>query len=464
MILCLLAVKNRKRSFDSLDKKEHPFRKLYFLAAMAVEKTGMGVKSAESLDPALKKILVKENVERENYLYLLKKLTNVFLIVSAVLIIGLMSALAEYGEETVKSLERDDHGGSVKVYDLEAQYRGKRQDVSLSIAAEKMTADEVLEFFHSSFPQVKKIMLAGNESADNVTESLNFISEYEGISIYWEISDRKAVGYNGEIRKEALSEEPLLISISAVFTMDNVSESFEIPLSIKVKSRDRQELLLEEIIENIEENNSVNEKEVRLPEEIEGYRIIFRTVKGTDSFIFLIFGVIAALAVLIFYDRGLEDKLKKRQKELAYDYPELVTRLSLLYEAGLSIRAAFERILQDEERKKKKDRYVYREIRLMLEKIKSGVSEREAYAQFGKRCGSYSYIKLGNILEQNLHKGTKGMKTLLKQEVQSCFEERKRLARKKGEAASTKMLIPMVIMLLIVIVIIAVPAFINMRI
>ena len=34
--------------------------------------------------------------------------------------------------------------------------------------------------------------------------------------------------------------------------------------------------------------------------------------------------------------------------------------------------------------------------------------------QFGRRCGLYPYIKLGNLLEQNLSKGTKGMKELLK--------------------------------------------------
>ena len=65
------------------------------------------------------------------------------------------------------------------------------------------------------------------------------------------------------------------------------------------------------------------------------------------------------------------------------------------------------------------------------------------------------------MLEQNLTKGTKGMKELLAQEVADAFEERKRLARKKGEEASTKMLIPMIMMLAVVIVIVAVPALMS---
>ena len=37
-----------------------------------------------------------------------------------------------------------------------------------------------------------------------------------------------------------------------------------------------------------------------------------------------------------------------------------------------------------------------------LEKIRSGESEGEAYAGFGKRCALQPYIKLGNLLEQNI--------------------------------------------------------------
>ena len=67
------------------------------------------------------------------------------------------------------------------------------------------------------------------------------------------------------------------------------------------------------------------------------------------------------------------------------------------------------------------------------------------------------------MTEQNLNKGTRGMQQLLKKEVEDAFEERKRIARKKGEEAGTKLLIPMVMMLAVVIAIVAVPALMSMR-
>ena len=171
----------------------------------------------------------------------------------------------------------------------------------------------------------------------------------------------------------------------------------------------------------------------------------------------LLLGLSVVIVLAFGYDRSLEKKVRERREEMMIDYTEIVSKLSLLYEAGSSILKAWEKIVSDQE-KKGRERYAYKEMKLALEKIKSGVRERDAYAEFGKRCGLHPYIKLGNILEQNLSKGTKGMKLLLKQETTDAFEERKRNARKKGEEAGTKLLVPMILMMILVIVIIAVPA------
>lgn len=39
-------------------------------------------------------------------------------------------------------------------------------------------------------------------------------------------------------------------------------------------------------------------------------------------------------------------------------------------------------------------------------KMKSGVSEINAINQYGERCGLHNYIKLANIIEQNIRRGT----------------------------------------------------------
>ena len=95
--------------------------------------------------------------------------------------------------------------------------------------------------------------------------------------------------------------------------------------------------------------------------------------------------------------------------------------------------------------------------------MKSGIPEAECYERFGSRCGLQLYLKFGSLLSQNLKKGTKGLRDVLYTESAVAFENRKREARKKGEEAGTKLLVPMFMMLGDVLLIVVVPAFLSMR-
>ena len=94
--------------------------------------------------------------------------------------------------------------------------------------------------------------------------------------------------------------------------------------------------------------------------------------------------------------------------------------------------------------------------------MQNGLPEGQAYVLFGKRCRFSQYVKLGNLLEQNLRKGTKGLTERLEYEVWEAFEERKAIAHRHGDEAGTKLLIPMIMSFGIVIVFCVVPAFLNM--
>ena len=74
------------------------------------------------------------------------------------------------------------------------------------------------------------------------------------------------------------------------------------------------------------------------------------------------------------------------------------------------------------------------------------------------------YRKLGSMLSQNLKKGTRGMGDMLHMEAVQAMEDRKSNARRLGEEAGTRLLIPMLMMLVIVLTIVIVPAFLSVQI
>ncbi len=70
-------------------------------------------------------------------------------------------------------------------------------------------------------------------------------------------------------------------------------------------------------------------------------------------------------------------------------------------------------------------------------------------------------MRFSALLIQNMKKGRTDLIGMLKEESEDAFTLRKNEARKLGEEASTKLLLPMVMMLTVVMIIIMVPAYMS---
>ncbi len=455
----------KKDEFKRLDKKQHKLKVLYPMSAKLTDFVNKKFrkKKNKKTTQMLKQMYVKENVEKESYLYQVKKIAVVILIIFVTSLIGLLVCISNKSIGAVKELLRNEPGKGVATYSLEANYDGKSEEIELPIDEYKYTEEEIHKKLDSCVEKIKHEILNGNESLESVNKTLNLISEYDEIKIFWEIEDSNVIGYDGEIKSELKDDEKVEVNLFATLSLGGVTQIEEIPVVIVAKTLTEKEKLINEIKTELKYSNDEFEKNVKLPTKINGKSITFEKKVSTNESAFLILGFIVLVVIFIGYDKNLENKIKRRNEQMSMDFAEIVSKLSILYEAGLSIKMAWEKIVIDQEQKKE-ERFAYQEMKLTLEKINNGMSEKEAYQEFGKRCGIHQYIKLGNILEQNISKGTKGMKFLLASEVANSFEERKRLARKKGEEASTKLLIPMIMMLVIVIIIIAVPALMSINI
>lgn len=197
-----------------------------------------------------------------------------------------------------------------------------------------------------------------------------------------------------------------------------------------------------------------------LPVDLDGEPISWSRPWDTSGNILAVLCVVASCCIPIQKQKAREQARQKRLRQMLLDYPGLVTRMALLLGAGMTVRRAFGKIALDHKRKKTKGgmRYAYEEMLTSYYEMESGVREEQAYENFGRRCGHPKYRTLATLLIQDLKKGDQRLLDTLEREAAEAFEERKRYARVQGEAAATKLLIPMVLMLLIVLVILLVPA------
>ena len=196
-----------------------------------------------------------------------------------------------------------------------------------------------------------------------------------------------------------------------------------------------------------------------LPDKLNGKKVKWESPADTSGMLLTGLFLIAAMAILVMKGREEQVQLQKRYEELLMDYPGLIMKFTLLVQAGLTAKKAFQKIALDYgKREDEGKRAAYEEIRTACYEMDSGISEAEAYRRFGERCGQVKYKTLSTLLIQNLQKGSRYLSDLLEKEAVEAWEERKRKARVLGEAAATKLLLPMILMLLVVMAVIMLPA------
>lgn len=102
---------------------------------------------------------------------------------------------------------------------------------------------------------------------------------------------------------------------------------------------------------------------------------------------------------------------------------------------------------------------MYEELLVTCREMEAGVSEAAAYQNMSIRCGLPCVVKFTALLHRYTQSGAAGLKQALYEETGTALQERKERARRMGEEAGTKLLLPMTMMLLVVMAMIMMPAF-----
>ena len=242
------------------------------------------------------------------------------------------------------------------------------------------------------------------------------------------------------------------------------SAPYRIYVGIVPRALSRYESLLLQLQQAIttEDEDSLGENMLSLPTEIYGQRIYYREHEDRSYLLLPLLGVIAAMAIYMRQGQARRTEKKQREALLMLDYSELVSKLMVYIGAGLTVRNALETISQHFDaliaRGIKEDRPLYQELRTMVIQFRRNMPESEIYLSFGRRVNLKPYTKLVSLIEQNRMNGARNLRAMLELEMEDAFEQRKTTARRLGEEAGTKLLLPLFIMLGIVMIIVIVPA------
>ena len=308
------------------------------------------------------------------------------------------------------------------------------------------------------------LICGGNESLDCVREDLQLQEEYDDypFTVTWKSDCMDVISPEGKVYPQ---EQDSTVRLKAELAYDEYQ--WETETSVTVKNQNdvidkSEKAVLEKMLENAQTSDPEQEA-FMLPESIDGKKISWRQRNLTELQL-LLGTLVTIVAVFFFKDRDIHELVEKKKQEEKRKYPEILQKITLYLEAGLTVRAAVNKIAEDYEQTRKKgakEQAAYEELLIAVREIRMGVSEGAAYEKFGKRTGVREYIRLSTFLTQNVKKGSTMLLQQLHEEAKEAEEMRMRNARKLCEEASTKLLLPMIMLLLVVMILIMFPAFSN---
>lgn len=352
-------------------------------------------------------------------------------------------------------------------------------ELVFTIPAREYNDVQLKDMAEEVFIRLSRQLLGENPSMDEIQSGLvlpDALPDFP-FAISWRIDNTEVISYEGEVLNEDL-EEAVLCTLVAELSYEDYITAQEYCVRVLPKEYSAQELFEKELRTEIDrymgsiraEVEKEGEKgeqrrvdEIVLPDNMLGAEIYGSMPSVAVSFMYPFLGIIGLIFMRVRKNESEKEAMKKRREELLYAYPVFVNQLALYLSAGMTVRAAINQlVLCRHSHKDSPMETLLGEIDSMLQMMKNGVSEKEAYRRFGRACGHQEYQKLMALLVQTIEIGGKGVLNSLETLEAEAFLMRKEQVRLKGETASTKLLFPMVLLLAVVMALLMVPGFYGM--
>lgn len=434
-----------------------------------VEKDKSGKWFSKQVKENLEKLYPFSGKEKTKDFYIRKIRISVLVGISGIFLTMILFA-SEAMNPAIKDnqIYRQDYKGNMQKIPVRVTMDGgKGHELVLEVNERIYSEEQIEKQYQTATEELEKVICGENKSLEHVDKDLCLVSEVPGypFQIEWESLNYRYIDMEGKLKGAEIPSEGATVGLKAIFTYEDFRAEYLFYVQIYPEILSAEKMEEQKILESVQraEEKSREQETLLLPEELEGRKLKWEGVKSKTWITVFFLTICAVFSVYFLKDEDLKKENKKRNNQMCLVYPEIVSKLSIYLEAGMTIRKAWEKICADYETRKAdgKRNYAYEQMQIAGQEMKSGISEMSAYERFGKRCGIQLYSKFSALLTQNLRKGSTKLGPLLKEESRLAFEERKNAARKAGEEAGTKLLFPMMMMLCVVMLMILLPAFMT---
>lgn len=461
LIVLLLAILSRKNFSKYKETGKRSITWIFYGIAAWMVQQGRMQWLRRKLKAFLRKLhpWQKELLEKETEAYMVRMLA---VVPAGLLLTGsLFLLLGCFGTKTSNELERGAYGESEKIYQVEIT-QGTESDIyQLEVAPREYDSLEFQNMAEAAYDYLNQRLLGDNTDLEQVTEDLQFDAwdESRTIRVKWQTDFPSIINSSGRVNREGL-EQDTEVTITASLSSGEYEQEFQWAARVAAEN-----VVLEgtekvaDTLQKLEQESRTDESFL-VPEQIGDAKVhlVEKSTAGMICKILLL--TLICMGCLIYRKLNkLKEDGKKRDAYFSDQYFRLINKLVLMLGAGMTIRLALQRFTVESIQ----EGYAFgellkAEIRICLNELEAGATEQRAYAALGNRIGLPEYMRLFSLIGQNASHGNSNLLELLEAEEKDAIRSKKERARKKGEEASGKLLIPMFVLMLMVIGIVIFPA------
>ncbi len=177
---------------------------------------------------------------------------------------------------------------------------------------------------------------------------------------------------------------------------------------------------------------------------------------GTDKIVLFALLLAVCVTLIVYFGTLASSKVKKRSIRFMDEFPNAVSTIALLVNSGMILRDAWKEVAISS------DSELYLEMRRVNDEIDNGVSEIDAFFNFGRRCVTPEIKKFTSLVVQGLEKGNRDLTNALENQTRELWELKKQNILKRGELASNKLMIPLMIMFVGILIMVMGPIMTNL--
>ncbi|MCI5655428.1 MAG: type II secretion system F family protein [Candidatus Pseudoruminococcus sp.] len=172
-----------------------------------------------------------------------------------------------------------------------------------------------------------------------------------------------------------------------------------------------------------------------------------------DFTLFAFIGIAFGAFSVYYFLNNMKNILKKRSEECVYELPEIVSNIALLMNSGMVLKDVWQIVADSKEGE------IYTLMKSSCEDMRNGMSEKDAIYKFGVLSNSGEIKKFTSALIQGIDQGSRDLTNILAEQSVEMLSLKKQIMLQKGEAAASKLLLPISLIFFGILIIVLTAAF-----